>query len=50
MTYVLSRPTVASDVPYLDQIRRAWSGGNLRVLLKQMLLNDTFRFRRGDPL
>jgi hypothetical protein len=50
MTYVLSRATVTTDGPYLDQIRRTWNGGDLKALLKQMVLNDTFRFRRGEPI
>lgn len=50
MTYVLSRATVATDGPYLDQIRHNWKGGDLKVLLKQIVLNDTFRFRRGEPM
>jgi hypothetical protein len=48
MTYALSRPVVASDDPYLKQIRDSWRGGNMKELLKQVVLNDTFRFRRGE--
>ncbi len=49
MTYALSRGIVDSDQPYLQQIRTRWNGGNMRDLLKQVVLNDTFRFRRGEP-
>jgi hypothetical protein len=50
MTYALSREVVASDEPYLKQIREKWASGGmgLRGLLKQIVLNDTFRFRRGE--
>jgi hypothetical protein len=48
MTYALSRPVVTSDDPYLKQIRDSWKGGNMKELLKQVVLNDTFRYRRGE--
>jgi hypothetical protein len=50
MTYALSREIGASDLPYLKQIRENWAkeGMGLRPLLKQIVLNDTFRFRRGE--
>jgi hypothetical protein len=50
MIYTLSRPVVATDDPYLQQIRQTWSGGNLGALLKQIVMNDTFRLRRGEPM
>jgi hypothetical protein len=50
MTFALSRQVVDSDRPYLQQIRDSWKGGNLRDLLKQIVLNDTFRFRRGEAM
>jgi hypothetical protein len=50
MTYALSRGVVDSDAPYLAQITQAWNGGGLENLLKQIVLSDTFRFRRGDPM
>jgi hypothetical protein len=51
MTYALSRSLMPSDGPYLNQIRTAWSGQGwgLKALLKDVVLNDTFRFRRGEP-
>jgi hypothetical protein len=50
MTYALSRQLGPSDDPYLTQIRQGWAAGGygLRGLLKQIVLNDTFRFRRGE--
>jgi hypothetical protein len=49
-TYALSRAPVMSDDGYLNQIRQAWKGGNLTALLKQIVLSDTFRARRGEPM
>jgi hypothetical protein len=49
-TYALSRGVVDSDAPYLAQITQAWKGGGLKSLLEQIVLSDTFRFRRGDPM
>jgi hypothetical protein len=52
MTYALSRALVDTDQPYLDQIRAQWSqpaqGWNLKALLKDIVLNDTFRNRHGE--
>jgi hypothetical protein len=50
MTFALSRQVVDSDQVYLQQIRESWKGGNLHDLLKQIVLNDTFRFRRGEAM
>jgi hypothetical protein len=51
MTYALSRALGPSDQPYLNQVRMKWSteGWGLKALLKDIVLNDTFRFRRGEP-
>jgi len=52
MTYALSRALVQTDQPYLEQVRAAWSdpaqGWNLKNLLKDIVLNETFRSRRGE--
>lgn len=50
MTYALSRQLGPSDEPYLQQVRTGWAAGGLglRGLMKQIVLNDTFRFRRGE--
>jgi hypothetical protein len=50
MTYALSRALGATDQPYLNQIRDTWSkqGWGLKDLMKDIVLNDTFRFRRGE--
>ena len=50
MTYALSRALGPSDQPYLNQIEGTWAtqGWGLKPLLKDIVLNDTFRFRRGE--
>ncbi len=50
LTYALGRELVATDQPYLADLRGAWSqqGLTLRALLKLIVLDDTFRFRRGE--
>jgi hypothetical protein len=50
MTYALSRALTSSDTPYLNQIRTSWSGQGwgLKALMKDVVLNDTFRYRRGE--
>jgi hypothetical protein len=50
MTYALSRTLTAADDPYLAQVRQQWSGQGwqLKPLLKDIALNDTFKFRRGE--
>jgi hypothetical protein len=52
MTYALSRALGDTDQPYLQQIRTQWAnpaqGWNLKALLKDIVLNDTFRQRRGE--
>ena len=52
MTYALSRALVQTDQPYLDQVRAQWAipaqGWNLKNLMKDIVLNDTFRQRRGE--
>jgi hypothetical protein len=52
MTYALSRALTPADQGYLAQIRAQWAqpaqGWNLKNLLKDIVLNDTFRFRRGE--
>jgi hypothetical protein len=50
LTYALSRGVGDSDAPYLKQIRDVWQGGNMKTLVKQIVLNDTFRFRRGETM
>jgi hypothetical protein len=50
LTYALSRELGSADDPYLGQIRTAWAsqGWGLKALLKNIVLNDTFRLRRGE--
>jgi hypothetical protein len=49
MTYALSRELEATDEPYLNQIRTSWAaeGWGLKALMKNIVLSDTFRKRRG---
>lgn len=51
MTYALAREVTDADHAYRDQIRETWKkqGLGLKTLLKTIILNDTFRFRRGEP-
>jgi hypothetical protein len=51
MTYALSRELTDSDDPYLNQVRTRWSaqGYGLKDLMKDIVTNDTFKFRRGEP-
>jgi hypothetical protein len=51
MTYALARELTTSDDPYLNQVRTKWSaqGYGLKDLMKDVVINDTFKFRRGQP-
>jgi hypothetical protein len=52
MTYALARELndPGSDTPYLNQIRMTWAGQGygLKDLMKDIVTNDTFKFRRGE--
>jgi hypothetical protein len=50
MTYALSRALGDSDNPYLNQVRTTWAGQGfgLKDLMKDIVINDTFKFRRGE--
>jgi hypothetical protein len=52
MTYALSRALVdpGADSPYLNQVRTTWAGQGygLKDLMKDIVQNDTFKFRRGE--
>lgn len=50
LVYALGRQVGASDAPHLENIRTTWKadGRTLRALLEEIVLNDTFRFRRGE--
>jgi hypothetical protein len=53
LTYALGRGVVPSDDGYLAQIRKGWSDAGvlgMKSLMKQIVLNDTFRFRRGEGM
>lgn len=50
LVYALGRQLRASDDPYLHDLLGTWKdqGGTLRALLESIVVNDTFRFRRGE--
>ena len=50
MTYALSRSLTAADDPFLGQVRGAWAnqGYGLEALLKDVVVSETFRYRRGE--
>jgi hypothetical protein len=50
LTYALGRQLTPTDDAHLATIRQNWATGGfgLRGLMKQIVLNDTFRFRRGE--
>jgi hypothetical protein len=50
MTYALARELTDSDNPYLNQVQSQWAtqGYGLKDLMKDIVTNDTFRFRRGE--
>ncbi len=49
-TYALGRDVEAYDTPSLDAIKANWAtkGMNIRNLMKEIVLSDAFRFRRGE--
>jgi hypothetical protein len=51
MTYALSREVVATDATYANQIKQAWTadGLGLAALLRHIVMNESFRARRGEP-
>jgi len=50
LVYALGRPLTAADAPSLARLRAAWdtAGHTLRGLIGAIVVNDTFRFRRGE--
>jgi hypothetical protein len=46
MSFALSRILGPTDDPYTTQMTTAWAGGNISDLVKQLVANDTFRFRK----
>jgi hypothetical protein len=51
LTYALGRDLEDSDKPVLAKLNERWATRNLtlRGLLKEVVLSDAFRFRRGEP-
>jgi len=49
-TYALGREVEAYDAPSLESIKANWAtrGLTIRNLMKEIVLSDTFRFRRGE--
>jgi hypothetical protein len=52
LTYALARELIASDQPFLQEIRDEWaaSGMRLSTLLEQIVLSEPFRYRRGEAV
>jgi hypothetical protein len=50
LSFAVNRTLGAADAPYADQILKQWTGATptLHALVKAVVLNDTFRFRRGE--
>jgi hypothetical protein len=50
LTYALGRALTDDDAAHLSLVRRGWAaeGLGLRALLARIVLDDTFRFRRGE--
>jgi hypothetical protein len=50
MSFAVNRTLGDADAPYADQILKGWTGGTptLRGLIKQIVVNDTFKLRRGE--
>ncbi|HTA18712.1 MAG TPA: DUF1592 domain-containing protein, partial [Polyangia bacterium] len=49
MSYAVNRTLDDADAPYASQILTLWKGerATMNALLKTIVVNDTFRFRRG---
>jgi len=50
LSFAVNRALVDSDTPYANQILTQWQAGSptLRALIKAVVTNDTFKFRRGE--
>jgi hypothetical protein len=50
LSFAVNRALVDSDTPYANQILTQWKAGSpsLRALIKAVVTNDTFKFRRGE--
>jgi hypothetical protein len=50
MTYALSRELTPTDDPFLAEVRQEWAtqGFGLLALLKDLVVSEPFRFRRGE--
>jgi hypothetical protein len=46
LTYALRRNARSEDAPYLEQLTTDWNTGTVRDLVKRLIVNDTFRFRK----
>jgi len=51
LTYALGRDVVDADAVTLQRLNERWvaRGSTFRNLLKEVVLSDAFRFRRGEP-
>lgn len=49
LSYALRRNVRSEDRPYLEQLTTDWNTGTVRDLIKRLVVNDTFRFRKLPP-
>lgn len=46
VSFSMARILRPTDQPYVDQMTATWASGNISDLVKQLVANDTFRFRK----
>ncbi len=46
LSFSTARILRAADQPYVDQMTATWASGTISDLVKQLVANDTFRFRK----
>lgn len=46
LSFSMARILRTTDQPYVDQMTTAWASGTISDLVKQLVANDTFRFRK----
>jgi hypothetical protein len=46
LSYALRRSPRSEDKPYIEQLSTGWKSASARELVKQLVMSDTFRFRK----
>jgi hypothetical protein len=46
LSFSMARILRPTDQPYVDQMTATWASGTISDLVKQLVANDTFRFRK----